>query len=208
MCIRDRVDRADRTQAQLRLGHLGPIWGHPDTHALVLAEAAFGGMFSSRLMQEIRVKRGWSYGAGCGWRRARGAHWFEMYMATELGVCADAAALATRMLGELATDGVTATELELARKYLVGSLPFSTATARQRVQLAVRDAVFGLPPGFSIGVPAQLATLSLDDVRAACGRHLHADRLVTVAVATAATARVMLAAQPLGPVDVVAFDAY
>ena len=42
--------------------------------------AAFGGMFSSRLMQEIRVKRGWSYGAGCTLRRSRGRHWLEMWL--------------------------------------------------------------------------------------------------------------------------------
>ena len=48
------VDKPDRTQAQLRIGHLALRYGHPDTAALAVAEAVFGGMFSSRLMQEIR----------------------------------------------------------------------------------------------------------------------------------------------------------
>src|SRR5690606_31189393 len=48
------VDKPDRTQAQLRIGHLAMRYGHPDTPALAIAEAVFGGMFSSRLMQEIR----------------------------------------------------------------------------------------------------------------------------------------------------------
>src|SRR5262249_11143558 len=57
------VDKSDRTQAQIRIGHQSLRYGDPDTAALAVAEAVFGGMFSSRLMQEIRVKRGWSYGA-------------------------------------------------------------------------------------------------------------------------------------------------
>lgn len=202
------VDKADRTQAQLRLGHLGPAFGDPDTHALVLAEAAFGGMFSSRLMQELRVKRGWTYGAGCAWRRSRGPHWFEMWMATELGVCADAAKLATELLADLAARGPSTDELELARRYLVGSLPFSTATARQRVQLAVRDATFGLPAGYSVSVPTRLREVSAADVAAACARHLRPDRLRTVAVTTAGKTLDAFALAGLGPVRVVAFDAY
>ncbi len=72
------VDKPDRTQAQVRIGHLAARYGDPDTAALAVAEAVFGGMFSSRLMQEIRVKRGWSYGAGCALRRSRLPHWFEI----------------------------------------------------------------------------------------------------------------------------------
>src|SRR5262249_46720090 len=70
------VDKPDRTQAQIRIGHPSLRYGDPDTAALAIAEAVFGGMFSSRLMQEIRVKRGWSYGAGCALRRPRLPHRF------------------------------------------------------------------------------------------------------------------------------------
>ncbi|MEZ4367095.1 MAG: pitrilysin family protein [Kofleriaceae bacterium] len=202
------VDKPDRTQAQLRLGHLGPRFGGDDTPALLLAETAFGGMFSSRLMQEIRVKRGWSYGAGCGLRRSRGSHWFEAWMATEVGVAGDAVALTLGLLEELAVAGITAEELELARSYLVGSLPFSTATARQRLHLLVRDAVYGLPPGYSIGLPARLEGLGVAEVTAACARHVRPEALVTVAVTTADTAHDALAAAGAGTVTVVAHDAY
>src|SRR5688500_12935072 len=37
------VDKPDRTQAQLRIGHLALRYGHPDTPALAVAEAVFGG---------------------------------------------------------------------------------------------------------------------------------------------------------------------
>ncbi len=200
------VDKAERTQAQLRIGHLGPRFGEPDTAALLVLETAFGGMFSSRLMQEIRVKRGWSYGAGCALRRSRGPHWFEMWMATAIGVAGDALALTLDLYADLAARGLTADELDFARSYLVGSMPFHLATARQRMQLAVRDAAFDLPLGYTATLPAQLGVLDVDAVRAAAARHLRPADLVTVAVTTAKDTRAALAR--LGEVEVVPYDAY
>ncbi len=202
------VDKAERSQAQLRLGHLGPRYGEADTAALLLFETGFGGMFSSRLMQEIRVKRGWSYGAGCTVRRSRGRHWIEMWMATGIEVAGEAVATTLGLYADVAEHGLTADELALARAYVVGSMPFHQATARQRMQLAVRDAVFGLPADYTISLPARVADLGGDDVRAATGRWLRPDELVTVAVATRELAEAGLAAAGAGPVTVVEHDAY
>ena len=202
------VDKADRTQAQLRFGHLGPRFGDDDTAAMLALETGFGGMFSARLMQEIRVKRGWSYGAGCALRRSRGRHWFEMWMATGIDVAGPACRLTHDLYAALADDGLTDAELTLARSYLVGSLPFHLATARQRMQLAMRDALFGLPIGYTAGLPGRVAQLSVDDVRAAARRHLRPAELVTVAVTTAAIARPGFAAAGVGDLREVAFDGY
>lgn len=202
------VDKADRTQAQLRFGHLGPRYGDADTAALLLIETGFGGMFSSRLMQEIRVKRGWSYGAGCALRRSRGRHWFEMWMATAIDVAGDACKITSALYRELAETGLTDDELGLARAYLVGSMPFHLATARQRMQLALRDALFDLPVGYTAGLPTLLGHLDSAEVRAAARRCLRPDQLVTVAVTTAASAGAGLEAAGIGTPRIVAFDSY
>src|SRR5262249_7478858 len=94
------VDKPDRTQAQIRIGHPSLRYGDPDTAALAIAEAVFGGMFSSRLMQEIRVKRGWSYGAGCALRRSRLPHWFEIWMAAGIDVAGPAVGLTLELYAD------------------------------------------------------------------------------------------------------------
>jgi len=202
------VDKPDRTQAQLRIGHLGPRWGAGDTAAIIAIETAFGGMFSSRLMQEIRVKRGWSYGAGCGLRRSRGPHWFEMWMATAIDVAADAVALTLDLYADLAARGLGDEELDFARSYLVGSMPFHLATARQRMQLALRDAAFGLPADFTATLPARVARLGPDEVRAAAACHLRPEDAVTVAVTTSRETRAALEKATAGSIEVVPYDAY
>jgi zinc protease len=202
------VDKPDRTQAQLRVGHLSVRYGDPDTAALAIAEAVFGGMFSSRLMQEIRVKRGWSYGAGCALRRSRLPHWFEIWMAAGIDVAGPAVALTLELFADYAMKGPTDDEVDFARSYLVGAMPFHVATARQRMQLAVRDAVFDLPPGYTAKLPEALGALAAEDVRAACKRQLRPDDTVTVAVTTADHAQAALAAAGGGTLTVVDHDEY
>lgn len=202
------VDKIDRTQAQLRIGHLGARYGDADTPALAIAEAIFGGMFSSRLMQEIRVKRGWSYGAGCALRRSRLAHWFEIWTAAAIEVASAAVALTLDLYADYAIHGPTDDEVEFARSYLIGAMPFHVATARQRMQLAVRDALFDLPVGYTARLPEAIAQLSATEIRAACARQFHPNNTVTVAVTTAEQARRGLEAANAGPVTVVRHDEY
>jgi zinc protease len=202
------VDKAERTQAQLRMGHLTPRYGDPDTAALAIAEAVFGGLFCSRLMQEIRVQRGWSYGASSVLRRSRLPHWFEINMATDIEKSGEAVALTLDMFADYAAHGPTDDEFEFAKSYLIGAMPLHVATARQRMELAVRDAIFDLPKGFTANLPELLGKLAAEDVRAACRRHLQPDNVVTVAVTTAARARDALVAANAGPLTAVKHDEY
>jgi zinc protease len=57
------VDKPERTQTQILIGGLGTSPHDPDHIPLSVANAIFGGSFTSRLMSEVRSKRGWSYGA-------------------------------------------------------------------------------------------------------------------------------------------------
>ena len=202
------VDKQDRTQAQLRIGHVSMRYGEPDTAAVAIAEAIFGGVFSSRLMQEIRVKRGWSYGAGCALRRSRLPHWFEIWMAAGIDVAGPAVALTLDLFAEYAANGPTDDEVDFARSYLIGAMPFHVATARQRMQLAVRDAVFDLPAGYTSRLPEALAQLGAGDVREACKLHLRPDDAVTVAVTTAEQAQASLSTAGGGTFTVVDHDEY
>jgi predicted Zn-dependent peptidase len=87
-------------------------------------------------------------------------------------------------------------------------MPFHLATARQRMQLALRDAMFDLAPGYTAALPDRVAQLSQQEVRAAAQAHLHPQDLVTVAVTTASSVADALSAADIGAPQVVAYDAY
>src|SRR2546423_15446806 len=111
-----------------------------------------------------------------------------MWMATAIDVAGEAVKLTLDLFADLAAHGVTDEEMDFARSYLVGAMPFHLATARQRMQLAVRDESFGLPAGYTASLPGRLVSLGAGDVNAAARRHLRPDDVVTVAVTTAEVA--------------------
>ena len=202
------IDKPERTQTQIAIGHLGPRFGTDDAAALTVVETAFGGTFTSRLMQEIRVKRGWSYGASCRLYRARGPHWFRISLAPSAEVTADALELTLSMYEELASGGLDADELAFAKSYLEGSIPFVLATPRQRLNVAIFDQVFGLPENHIHIEAEKLAHVELAQTREALGRWAAPKRACVVLVATADSMVPRLEARGLGPIEVIPYDAY
>jgi zinc protease len=202
------VDKPKRTQCQIVMGHLAPAYGTDDYVALMPLETAFGGLFTSRLMQEIRVSRGWSYGAGCRMVKGRVPHWFRIWLAPTADVAPEALALTLSLYEQLAAGGITQPEFDLAVTNLTGSLPFARATARQRMRLALRHELVGLPVDFPARLPALLAALSIDDVHAAASRWLRPQDLCIVMVASADDMVPRLESAGLTPAEVVAYDSY
>lgn len=203
------VDKPERVQAQILLGHLGPAYGSADTLAFTVVETVFGGMFSSRLMQEVRVKRGWSYGASASLQRSRGPHWFSIYASPAIETAGEALALVWTMLADLARDGITREEFAFAKSYLEGSMPFRLATPRQRVRIAVKSELFGLPEDYVPSLPQRLETVTWEDACRAAARWIRPDDALAVMVATAETLAPHLDQHvAFDRLDVAPFDSY
>jgi zinc protease len=200
------VDKPERTQSQIMIGHLGPRYGTREALPLIAIEIAFGGTFTSRLMQEIRVQRGWSYGASASLQRSRGPHWFRMHLAPSAEVTPDALALTWSLFEDVAANGITADELAFAKTYLGGSLPFRLATARQRVRTAVQNELFGLPADYVHTLPGELALVEHEAVRQAARTWLHPDACLAVVVASADTMVPRLEALRHDRIEVVPYD--
>ncbi len=201
------IDKPQRTQCQLWIGHHAPAYGTDDFLAMMPVETAFGGMFSSRLMQEIRVKRGWSYGAGCRMYRSRAPHWFRISLAPSREVAADALALTLELYQELSAGGITDGEHEFAVRHLTGGILFSQATPRQRMRQAVRHRILGLDATYPRQVGAALETLGAADARAAATRWLRPRDLCITLIATAEDTLPSLDKLAL-PTEIIPYDSY
>ncbi len=178
------VDKPDRTQVQLVVGSLGTTPHDADHLAWSVGNTAFGGTFTSRLMQEVRAKRGWSYGASSriGYDRRRDA-----YAIWSAPGSADAAACLELELGLVADvkrDGLTPEEVDFVKKYLVRSHAFDVDTARKRVALPLEEALLGLPPGYHAGWLDRVRAIGHAEVNAALARRMPAADLVVAAVVT------------------------
>ncbi len=202
------VDKPQRTQSQILFGHVGPRFGSDESVDLLPVETAFGGMFTSRLMQAIRVERGWSYGASCKLQRSRGPHWFTIQLAPSAEVTPDALALALSMYEELCASGIRDDELEFAKGFLRGNHAFSRATPRQRLGDSMREVLCDLPRGFHERLPERIAEVTPTRARSAIDRCLSSRDLCVVVVATADAMLPRLERFGFDSVQVVAHDSY
>ena len=136
------VDRPERTQTQMVLGGLGTDAHDPDHVALFVANTAFGGTFTSRLMQEIRAKRGWSYGASSrvGFDRQRDS--FTMWTAPAATDAAACLALEIELF-EASSAPKRALTADAARNFVVsanpGPLPTLASTSTPPASASTRS---------------------------------------------------------------------
>ncbi|WP_437820688.1 M16 family metallopeptidase [Sorangium sp. So ce1078] len=178
------VDKPERTQTQMVIGGLGTDAHDPDHMALLVANTVFGGTFSSRLMQEVRAKRGWSYGASsrAGFDRHRDA--FTMWTAPAAQDAAACLSLELGLLEALRRDGITEDELTFVKRYLVRSHAFEIDTARKRVHQKLEEILYDLPEGYHETYLKQVEGVSLDEANAAVRRRISEDDLVIGVVGT------------------------
>jgi zinc protease len=202
------VDKPARSQTQILMGGLGTKPTDPDHFALHVANTVFGGTFTARLMNEVRSKRGWSYGAYSRLPIDRRRESFSMWTfpsATDAPACL---ALELELLTALLRDGITAPELEFAKEYLSESYAFDVDTAYKRARQAVDEELYGLPAGYHTRYVEQIRAVTLDDANAALRARLSADDLLIVVVGTAAQIEAKIAEAIPGLADkrVVPFD--
>ncbi|APR77646.1 peptidase, M16 family protein [Minicystis rosea] len=178
------VDKPDRTQTQMVIGGLGTDAHDADHFPLMVANTVFGGTFTSRLMQEIRAKRGWSYGASSrvGFDRRRDA--FTMWTAPSATDAPACLALELELLLSFIDGGVTAEELEFVKRYLVRSHAFDTDTARKRVHQKLEAALYDLPAGYHDRYLPTIQAVTPEAANAAVRARLSSDDLVIGVVGT------------------------
>lgn len=191
------IDKTDRTQSQILIGQPTIAADHPDVLALHVATTAFGGTFTSRLMQEVRVKRGLSYGAHAQLASERVAGMYLLTAAPEIDDTATTVALLLEEYRRFIEDGLTDAEIDFARTHLLHAFAFAVETPTLRAVQQVRAHLLGCPPDHVATYQSRLRALTCEDVREAVRAHLDPRRLAVVVVSTAAQVRAALEALPV-----------
>jgi zinc protease len=203
------VDKPERTQTQIIVGTMGTAPRDEDHVPLVIANAVFGGTFTSRLMREIRSKRGWSYGASA--RASIDRHRQAWTMGT-FPAAADAGpclALSVELMATWIAGGVTPREVAFIQRYLIRSHAFDVDTAPKRLHQALDVALLDLPPDYFSGWTHHVRAVTAASASAAIARRIVPENLLCVVVGTAAQVLDPLrnAIPGLTEVNVVPFDA-
>jgi len=182
------VDKPSRTQAQLVIGTLGMVVGAPDHHAMAVANTAFGGTFTSRLMHEVRSERGWSYGAYSRLGSDRQREAWSMWTQPGAEQLVDCLRLQLALYDAWRDRGLTRDEVRRAKRYLVKSFPFDVETACKRLERKLRTAIYDLPDDWYARYPSRIRAVKRADANAAVAARLSGEDLTIGVVATATDA--------------------
>ncbi|HEX2731776.1 MAG TPA: pitrilysin family protein [Polyangiaceae bacterium] len=180
------VDKPERTQTQIVIGTMGSHPSDPDHTALVVGNTIFGGTFTARLMQEVRAKRGWSYGASSSVPFDRQRQSFSMWTFPQASDAAACVRLQLDLLRTWVNEGVSAEELSWAKRYLIRSNVFNLDTAAKRMSLLVDERIYDLPANYYAEYPARVEAVTLDEVNAAIRKRISLEDVLITVVGTEA----------------------
>jgi zinc protease len=116
------IEKPEALQSAIRMGLPFINRHHPDFPAVQVLNTVLGGYFGSRLMNNIREDKGYTYGIGSGITSYKQGG--ALFIATEVGadVCKAAIVEIEKEIGLLKTELIPGEELSLVRNYMLGSL--------------------------------------------------------------------------------------
>jgi predicted Zn-dependent peptidase len=166
------VHRAGAVQSQIRLSGPAVTRSDPAYPAHQLANLVYGGYFSSRLVENLREDKGFTYHA-----RSSMEFWPDRAAVTisfDTATPATAPALleARYELGRLSLQPPTESEVESARNYALGTLATSLATQAGLASMLSLLAGSGLDESWLRDHPKRLAATTVDEVAAAAATML------------------------------------
>jgi predicted Zn-dependent peptidase len=187
------VQRPGSVQTTLEFGALGPRRADPDYEAAHVADAIYGGQFTSRLTMNIREDKGYTYSPFSSLTAYRAAGIMVTRADVRNAVTGATVNEIAYELNRMATTSPTETELANAKRNIVGvealRLQYRVAVARELASLWV----LGLPPD-EIGIEGKKVTeTTAADVDAAAKKYFPASRMAIVAVGEQGVVREALA---------------
>ncbi|MGI8791857.1 MAG: M16 family metallopeptidase [Acidimicrobiales bacterium] len=179
------VNRPGSVQTNIRIGGPGVMRDAADYPALALANLVFGGYFISRLVDNIREEKGYTYSPGSGvqqWRRGS-----NVIVVADVGTDVTAPALVEMRyeLSRMVAGPYTDAELTSAKRYLAGTASMGIQTQSGLAANLANLAAAGLPFEFMRDYPKRVEALTAEEVRAASERYFSPRNLHTVLVGDA-----------------------
>ena len=172
------VDRPGSVQANLRFGGDAPDLSDPSYAAVQVADAIFTGLFSSRLIANLREDKGYTYGSYSTIRHQRGGSSLAVGVDVATDVAAPALVETLYELGRIVTLPPQPDEVDAAVQYLTGTAVLGAATQSGLADTLIHLLVRGLDVSWLRDHPARLAAVDVDQVHAAASALLAHHRLV------------------------------
>jgi zinc protease len=174
--------RQNSVQVTLLLAGFTPLRNEPDYEAAVVANAIYGGAFTSRLVLNLREDKGYTYTPGSILVTLRHAAYLSSRADVRNAVTGASLNEMLYELNRMATTTPSEEEIGRAKRYLLG---MEAVLMQSRAQLAVELAnlwLNGLGPDAIDRYNRKIAATKVSDVESVSKRYFSASRMAIVAV--------------------------
>ena len=196
------IDRPQSPQSLILGGRVLPVTGQDDLVAVTAANEAIGSGFLSRINQDIRETRGWSYGVNGALTLLEGATPYRINAPVQANRTGESiAALMDQYRGFLTDRGVTAFERERIVKGNIGQLPGSFESSANILNALRTNALYGRPDNYWETLAPRYEAMTTEALDAAARRVMTAPDFIWVVVGDASVVRPQLESLGL-PVEV------
>lgn len=187
------INRPGSVQTVLQLGALGIERTNPDYFAVAVMNQILGGGPTGRLFMNLREDKGYTYGAysSFGGSKYRGT----VNASSEVRTDVTEGAMKEFMyeLNRIRDEKVSATELENAKRAIVGSFALSLEQPAALLNNIVILKLYDMPADYWDTYPAKIMAITDADVQRAAQKYLDMGHLQVVAVGDASKTRTILA---------------
>jgi zinc protease len=171
------------SQAHLLMGMPAAARGDPDFFALTVGNYVLGGGgFVSRLMQEVREKRGLAYSVYSYFMPLAEAGPFQLGLQTKKEQAGDALKLVQGVVQEFVARGPTNAELKAAKDNLAGGFALRIDNNRKILDNLAVIGFYRLPLDYLDGWVANVERVTLAEVKSAFERRVKPAQFATVLV--------------------------
>lgn len=156
-----------------------------ESHLAKVASFILGsGGFGSRILEEVRVKRGLAYSAYIHYNINPRLPYMSGYLQTKVDSSDEALEVVRKTIAEFVAKGVSAEELQAAKRFILGSEPLRNESLSQRLGRAFDEFYADKGIGFSKKELEKIASLDLPTLNAYIAKHTEIQNL-SVAIVTA-----------------------
>ncbi|MBP5996554.1 MAG: insulinase family protein [Azonexus sp.] len=172
------------SQAHVLIGLPAIERGNPDFFPLLVGNYTLGGGgFVSRLMKEVRDKRGYAYSVYSYFSPLRQTGPFQIGLQTKRSQAQDAIKVTRDVLDGFLKEGPSADELAAAKANLTGSFPLRLDSNKKILDNVAVIGFYGLPLDWLDRYQASVQAVTVDAVKQAFSRRVRPADLMTVTVA-------------------------
>jgi zinc protease len=177
-----KIDRKI-SQANIILGNPGITRGNPDFYALTVMNYILGGGgFASRLVEEVRDKRGLAYSVASFFDPGKYPGSFQVVLQTKNASAREAISLVLQQVKRIREELVSDKELEGAKKYLIGSFPLRIDTQAKLANVLIQEEYYGLGLDYPEKYPLLIKSVTRADVLRVAETYLHPDNDTLIVV--------------------------